>query len=170
MTREEYIKQFKHVVIDSVAGTGLFPSVTMAQAILESSNKYGQPGASMLAREYNNHFGVKADRSWKGKKVNLQTREVFNNNSVMIGDFFRVYENAAASFKDRNAFLAKNQTYTRAGVFLAQTPEAQADALQRAGYATDPKYASLIKALIKMYNLKELDEIERKNGSSSMVA
>jgi len=42
--------------------------------------------------------------------------------------------------------------------------------LQRAGYATDPKYASLIKALIKMYNLKELDEIERKNGSSSMVA
>lgn len=170
MTREEYIEQFKHVVIDSVAGTGLFPSVTMAQAILESSNKYGQPGASTLAKEYNNHFGVKADRSWKGKKVNLQTREVFNNNSVMIGDFFRVYDHAAASFKDRNAFLLKNPTYTRAGVFLAQTPEAQADALQRAGYATDPKYASLIKALIKMYKLKELDEIERKNGSSSMLA
>ena len=170
MTREEYIEKFKTVVIDSVKGTGLFPSVMMAQAILESSNKYGQPGASMLAKEFNNHFGVKADSRWKGKKVNLRTREVFNNSSVMIGDFFRVYDHAATSFKDRNTFLLKNPRYTKAGVFMSQTPEAQAEALQRAGYATDPKYSNLIKALIKMYNLKELDEIARKNDSSSMVA
>lgn len=170
MTREDYIEKFKNIVIDSVKGTGLFPSVMMAQAILESSNKYGQPGESTLAKEYNNHFGVKADKSWKGKKVNMRTREVIKGDSVMIGDFFRVYGNPDNSFKDRNTFLLKNPTYTKAGVFMAQTPEAQAVALQRAGYATDPKYSNLIKALIKMYNLKALDEIERKNDSSSMVA
>jgi flagellum-specific peptidoglycan hydrolase FlgJ len=170
MTRGEYIKKFAKVVIDSVNGTGLFPSVMMAQAILESSNKYGNVGGSTLARDYNNHFGIKADRSWKGKKVNLQTREVFNNRDEMIGDFFRVYDDPAKSFKDRNEFLVKNSNYQRAGVFLAQTPEAQAEALQRAGYATDPRYANMIKALISMYKLKELDEMARKNDSSSEAA
>lgn len=170
MTRQEYIDKFKNIVIDSVKGTGLFPSVMMAQAILESSNKYGVPGSTVLAKDYNNHFGVKADSSWKGKKVNLQTREVYNGKNVMIGDFFRVYNNPADSFKDRNEFLLRNSNYHRAGVFLATTPEMQAEALQKAGYATDPKYANVLKALIKMYNLKALDEIAAKNDSSSEVA
>jgi flagellum-specific peptidoglycan hydrolase FlgJ len=170
MTRKEYIQKFAKTVISSVKGTGLFPSVMMAQAILESSNKYGNAGGSTLAKDYNNHFGIKADRSWKGKKVNIQTREVFKGHEVMIGDYFRVYDNPERSFSDRNEFLVKNSNYARAGVFLALTPEAQAEALQRAGYATDPKYANMIKALISMYNLKELDEMARKNDSSSEAA
>lgn len=164
MTREEYIAKFKEVVIDSVKGTGLFPSVMMAQAILESANKYGQPGASELASEYNNHFGIKADSKWKGKKVNLKTREVYDGKSVMEGHFFRVYENPALSFKDRNQFLIANPRYRKAGVFTASTPEGQAEALHKAGYATDPAYAQLIKFLIKKYKLKELDREAKKNG------
>ncbi len=170
MTREEYIEKFKNVVIDSVRGTGLFPSVMMAQAILESSNKYGQPGQSLLSSQYNNHFGIKADKGWKGKKVNLRTREVFESKAVIIGDFFRVYEDPAQSFKDRNSFLLRNSRYKSAGVFQATSPEMQAEALQKAGYATDPKYAGLLKAIINMYSLKSLDTIGRKNDSSSQVA
>lgn len=170
MTRKEYIGRFARVVIDSVKGTGLFPSVMMAQAILESSNKYGVVGGTTLARDYNNHFGIKADPSWKGKKVNLKTREVFKGKDVVIGDFFRVYDDPAQSFIDRNLFLVKNSNYQRAGVFLAQTPEAQAEALQKAGYATDPRYANMLKALISMYGLKELDRLAEKNDSSSEVA
>lgn len=166
MTRQEYIQKFKKAAIDSIKGTGLFPSVLMAQAILESSNAQGQPGLSLLSRKYNNHFGVKADKSWKGKKVNLQTGEVYNGVNVVVGDYFRVYDNPAQSFKDRNEFLVKNPRYTKAGVFKATTPERQADALQKAGYATDPQYAAKLKSLIRTLHLKTLDELARKNESS----
>jgi flagellum-specific peptidoglycan hydrolase FlgJ len=157
MTRQEYIQKFRGVVIGAVKGTGLYPSVMMAQAILESSDKKGVPGNSSLAKVYNNHFGIKADKSWAGKKVNMKTREVFDGKDVIIGDYFRVYEDALQSFKDRIQFLLKNKRYFNAGVFKSPTPEQQADALQAAGYATDPNYAKVIKGLIANLNLKDLD-------------
>jgi flagellum-specific peptidoglycan hydrolase FlgJ len=159
MTREEYIKKFGSVVLEAVKGTGLFPSLMMAQAILESSDKHGVPGNSTLARLHNNHFGIKADKSWLGPKVNLKTREVFDGSEVVIGDFFRVYEDATQSFRDRVAFLKKHTRYTKAGVFLAKTPEEQAEALKAAGYATDPNYATILNALIKKLNLYGLDKL-----------
>jgi flagellum-specific peptidoglycan hydrolase FlgJ len=159
MTRKEYIQKYRDVVLEAVKGTGLFPSLMMAQAILESSDKNGIPGNSSLARLYNNHFGIKADKSWLGPKVNLKTREVFDGQEVMIGDFFRVYEDATQSFRDRIAFLKRNARYTKAGVFSAKTPEEQAEALQAAGYATDPKYAAILQGLIKKESLYELDKL-----------
>jgi flagellum-specific peptidoglycan hydrolase FlgJ len=163
MTRQEYIKYYGGAVIDSVRGTTLFPSVKMAQAILESSSSTGDAGGSTLAKVYNNHFGIKANAFWRGKKVNLKTREVISGKDVVIGDYFRVYDNAGQSFKDHTKFLQQNQNYARHGVFTAATPEEQADALQEAGYATDPKYASTLKSLIKALNLKSLDELAKKN-------
>jgi flagellum-specific peptidoglycan hydrolase FlgJ len=159
MTRKEYIQKYRDVVLEAVKGTGLFPSLMMAQAILESSDMKGVPGNSSLARLYNNHFGIKADKSWIGPKVNLKTREVFDGRDVMVGDFFRVYEDATQSFCDRIAFLKKNARYTKAGVFSAKTPEEQAEALQTAGYATDPKYAVILKSVIKKESLYELDKL-----------
>jgi flagellum-specific peptidoglycan hydrolase FlgJ len=159
MTRQEYIEKYKKDVLDAVKGTGLFPSLMMAQAILESSDIKGVPGNSTLSRIYNNHFGIKADKSWTGKKVSLITREVFDEKTVMIGDYFRVYDDAAQSFKDRIQFLKRNQRYTKAGVFSAKTPEEQADALKTAGYATDPNYASVLKSLINNLKLHELDKV-----------
>jgi flagellum-specific peptidoglycan hydrolase FlgJ len=158
MTREEHIEKYKQTVIEATKGTGLFPSVMMAQSILESANMKGEPGQSTLARLYNNFFGIKADKRWTGKKVNLKTREVFDGKSVMIGDYFRVYEDASRSFVDRNVFLRKNIRYTLAGVFDAKTPEEQAHALKRAGYATDPNYAKIIIGLINKHNLRDLDK------------
>jgi flagellum-specific peptidoglycan hydrolase FlgJ len=136
----------------------------MAQAILESSSSTGDAGGSTLAKTYNNHFGIKADAFWRGKKVNLKTREVYNGKDTIVGDFFRVYDNPGQSFKDHTRFLEKNQNYTRHGVFTAETPEAQANALQEAGYATDPHYAATLKSLINSLNLKSLDELAKKNS------
>lgn len=158
MTRDEYVKKFENVVLEVVKGTGLFASLMMAQAILESSDAKGVPGNSTLARIHNNHFGIKADKAWIGPKVNLKTREVFDGKETVIGDFFRVYEDAAQSFKDRITFLQRNARYTKAGVFAAKTPGEQAEALQKAGYATDPLYASLLKKLIAKLNLERLDQ------------
>ncbi|PLX10630.1 MAG: hypothetical protein C0594_04735, partial [Marinilabiliales bacterium] len=145
--RLDYIKRFTNAVIKAAKGTGLFPSLFMAQAILESGN-----GQSSLASKYNNHFGIKASPGWKGKVIDMNTREVFDGKDVYIKDGFRWYNNPEDSFKDRVKFLKENQRYTRHGVFSAKTPEEQADALQRAGYATDPNYASTLKWLISKYN------------------
>lgn len=158
MTRSEYIEKFKNVVIEVVKGTGLFPSLMMAQAILESSDKHGVPGNSSLARLYNNHFGIKANKAWIGPKVNLKTREVIDGSDVVIGDYFRVYEDASQSFRDRVTFLQQNARYSKAGVFIAKTPGEQAEALQKAGYATDPNYAAILKRLIASLELEQLDK------------
>lgn len=164
MNRSEYIDRYKDIVISSTKGTGLFPSVMMAQAILESGN-----GNTSLASQYNNHFGVKAGYSWKGYKVNMQTREVVGGQSQVMGDYFRVYANASDSFTDRNHLLASNDNYIQAGVFSASTAEQQAIALQRAGYATDPNYASVLISLINQHNLKALDVVVKKKDYSTWL-
>jgi flagellum-specific peptidoglycan hydrolase FlgJ len=161
MTRKEYIARYERVVKESVKGTGLFASLMMAQAILESSDRHGVPGNSTLAKLYNNHFGIKADKRWTGKKVNLKTREVFDDKEVMIGDYFRVYDDAEQSFKDRVQFLLTNKRYTKAGVFTAKTPGEQASALKAAGYATDPFYSKILQSLIITLGLMGLDKEQK---------
>lgn len=153
LTRNEYISLYKNAAIKASEGTGLFASVLLAQAIIESGD-----GNSVLASQYNNHFGIKADSSWKGRSVNLETREVVNGNSVNTNANFRVYNSAADSYKDVVKFLMLNPRYAANGVFNATTPEAQAEALQRAGYATDPNYSFILKNVIERENLSIFDD------------
>lgn len=151
MTRSEYIDLVAPIAQDTCKGTGLFASLMIAQAIIESGD-----GNSLLAREYNNHFGIKAN-GWQGKIVVLKTREVYNGASCFIHDGFRVYDSIEQGFKDRNRFLKMNKRYANAGVFEAKTPEEQAKDFQEAGYATDPNYANLLIAVINGSSLKQYD-------------
>ena len=164
MTRNEYIKKHKHSVLRYTRGTGLFPSVTMAQAILESSNSKGEPGESKLAKYFNNHFGVKAGGRYVGKKVNLNTTEFKNGEDGYVNDFFRIYSDSDTSFRDHTFVLKGNKAFQKAGVFTAPTPELQAYALQKGGYATDPNYAQKLIALMNELNLKSLDREAEKNA------
>lgn len=143
MTRPDFIDFIKTPAIKACEGTGLFPSLMIAQAILESGD-----GESVLSREANNYFGIKADSSWKGEIILLNTREVIMGKSVMVPAKFRKYSTLEDGFRDRNAFLKSNPRYTRFGVFTAFTPEDQAIAFQKAGYATDPNYVSLLISII----------------------
>lgn len=152
LTRSQYVQKFAPVAKMAAKGTGLFPSVFMAQAILESNN-----GNSTLAFAHNNHFGIKADKSWKGKIAMMKTREVIGGKEVYVDAPFRKYDTPQASFMDRVMFLESMPRYTNAGVFTAKTPEAQAQALQKAGYATDPKYSELLIKLINQNSLKQYD-------------
>lgn len=151
LTRGEFIDIFGPYA-KATKSTGLFPSVAMAQAILESGN-----GNSSLTREAFNLFGIKADSSWTGPFVTKQTREVIDGKTVYVNAKFRAYENPGESFVDRGNFLRQFSRYRNAGVFTAPTPEAQAIALQNAGYATDPVYAELLIKLINQNNLKKFD-------------
>lgn len=154
---QDYVRRMGPKIVDVVANTTLFPSVVMAQAILESG--YGRDG---IAARYNNHFGIKADSSWKGPVANLATNEVLNGATVRIIDGFRVYSNVSDSIRDHLKFLKKNKRYTKFGVHSAKSPEEQAIALQNATYSTSPVYAKTLIQLIKMFNLKELDVMAKK--------
>lgn len=154
-TRAQYIAKVAPLAVAARQEyPALFPSLAIAQAILESGN-----GRSDLARVYNNHFGIKANRAWRGKVVSLRTKEVYDSKEVTIVDGFRAYDSAEDSFRDRNRFLAVNRRYTTNGVFSAPTPQEQAKALQRAGYATDPNYANKLIDLIAGHGLERYDHL-----------
>lgn len=157
MTRIEYVLKYAPYVVEALIGKDLFPSVMMAQALLESADGNGVPGASLLASKYNNHFGIKADASWKGEKVSLLTSEFVNGVKQTVKDWFRVYTRATRSFDDRIKFLFDHPRYHKGGVFYAKDAYSQAVALQRSGYATDPHYATKLGMVIRKLNLEKLD-------------
>lgn len=163
LTREQYIEKYYGEVIQATRGSKIFPEVAIMQGALESGN-----GNSTLASKYNNHFGIKADSSWKGEKVFLPTKEVRNGITVIENEPFRVYNTVKDSFRDYAKFLQENPRYTKAGVFKAKTPQEQADALQRAGYATAPYYAQSLKTMISR-NMDDLIEIAKKYKDSTPV-
>jgi flagellum-specific peptidoglycan hydrolase FlgJ len=149
MTKQEkFISTHKKSVIDTTLNTGLFPSVKMAQMIVESG--WGETAPVKYA---NNYFGIKADRSWKGEKVELNTPK-----DAKKKNYFRKYASASDSLKDHSDFLIQNKRYENNGVFKAKTPEDQIDAISKAGYAESKNYANTLKSIIKSNNLKRLDE------------
>jgi len=78
---------------------------------------------------------------------------------VLIMDTFKAYHNYGESIDDQLQLL-KNPRYVRAGVWEAKTPEAYADALKKAGYATDPAYVEKIMAIVRRYQLTRFDVTE----------
>lgn len=154
LTRTEYINSIKQPAINATKGTGLFPSVMIAQAVVESGN-----GNSLLASKYNNHFGIKAGKAWKGKTVKIKTREVIKGKESFPEETFRAYDTIQDGFKDRITFLKTNPTYTKHGVFKAKTPLAQITALKNAGYATDPKYVAIVNGVLEASDLDAFDAI-----------
>jgi mannosyl-glycoprotein endo-beta-N-acetylglucosaminidase/stage II sporulation protein P len=152
--RDAFIAKYSQDVIDATCGTGIFPSVKMAQMIIESANSQGQAGQGITARLANNFFGIKANTAWTGEKMAFNTP-----NDAKPVSYFRVYKTVKDSIADHTKFLQVNSRYKTAGVFTAKTPEEQTDALAKAGYSEKPypQYATGLNAMIKGYNLKKLD-------------
>jgi flagellum-specific peptidoglycan hydrolase FlgJ len=146
--KTEFISKHKDAVIKSTENTGLFPSVKMAQMIIESGW-----GESAPVKYANNYFGIKADASWKGEKIELNTPK-----DAKKKNYFRKYASASDSIKDHSTFLIGNKRYENAGVFNAKTPEDQIDAIAKAGYAESKDYTNTIKSIINSNKLKSLDE------------
>lgn len=152
MTSKEFIQIYGDKAINACLGSGLLPSVMIAQAILE-----GAWGKSYLARAHNNHFGIKAPKN-AANKVQLTTSEVSaTGETYTTKAWFKTYESILEGFQDRVEWLKMNPRYTTHGVFEARTARQQVEALAKAGYATDPKYASKLNELISSYKLEMLD-------------
>lgn len=136
MTRAEFAQTYFPMAEAATKNTGLFPETLLVQAILES-----RTGASYLSTKANNFFGIKAGANYNGNTISLKTKEFLNNKWVEVIAKFRAYNSAKDSFADWVSFLQKNKRYAK--VFEAKTPIEQLEAIAKAGYATDPNYASL---------------------------
>jgi len=147
---QNFIESVAQGAINGWNKFGVLPSVTVAQAILESG--WGQSGLSTQAH---NLFGIKG--SYNGQYVTMQTREVYNGQSYYIYDNFRKYANNSESVEDHGNFLYSNSRY--ANLLGDQSYASVARKLQADGYATDPSYASSLIKLVEMYNLTQLDNI-----------
>lgn len=129
---------------------GVLPSITVAQAILESGW-----GSSTLSTQAHNLFGIKG--SYNGNYVTMSTREVINGQSVYVNAAFRAYANNSESVEDHGNFLYSNSRYSNLLGDTSYTDVAQK--LSQDGYATDPYYASSLISLVKTYDLIQLDSI-----------
>lgn len=151
--REDFINKNAQDVIRATQGTPIFPSVKMAQYIIESADRQGKSGKGITMIKANNGFGIKADKNWKGRKMAFNTPK--DGKPV---SYFRVYSSPIDSIKDHTTFMLKNKRYAKA--LQARTPEQQIDELAKAGYSESPTYAKALKALVNSYNLKRLDSMK----------
>lgn len=145
-TADSYIERFKGIAIEEMVQSGIPASITLAQGLLESGN-----GNSSLAREANNHFGIKCTPEWKGKTVLKDDDKV--------DDCFRVYSSPEESFRDHSEFL-KRKRYASLFELDRNDYKGWATGLKAAGYATNPRYAELLISLIERYDLTQFDRAE----------
>ncbi|MEG2017087.1 MAG: glycoside hydrolase family 73 protein [Clostridium sp.] len=150
--QQEFISKLVPIAEANYNEFGVFPSVTIAQAIHESG--WGESGLSVQA---NNLFGIKADTSWSGDILELPTQEYVNGEPVTTMAKWRSYDKFEDSVRDHGKFLRENQRYEDAGVFNAENYIEQVQAIKLAGYATDPEYANLICNTIEAYSLNLYD-------------
>jgi flagellar protein FlgJ len=120
--------------------TGVPASFILGQAALESGWGRGEVKNADGSSSFN-LFGIKAGSGWKGATATVTTTEYSDGQPVRQRASFRSYGSYAEAFTDYARLLASQPRY--AGVLRgASSPEAFAGGMQRAGYATDPAYAS----------------------------
>src|SRR5574344_15383 len=144
---QNYIEEHKELAMEQMRRYGIPASVTLAQGILESAN-----GQSQLARNENNHFGIKASQSWikAGGKYGLYSDDKPNEK-------FCSYASVGDSYEHHSKFLKNSTRY--AACFKLQPDDylGWAQGLDRAGYATAGKYAPNLIKIIEQNDLAKYD-------------
>lgn len=143
---EEFVGTLWQHAQTAAKSIGLNPAVMIAQAALETG--WGKHIISKVdGSSSNNLFNIKADTSWDGDKARKVTLEYEQGTAVKRNASFRAYDSIEQSFSDFVDFLQQNPRYQNA---LENTHDDHGfiDALQQAGYATDPNYADKIKKVL----------------------
>ncbi|MFC7461120.1 flagellar assembly peptidoglycan hydrolase FlgJ [Hydrogenophaga defluvii] len=101
-----------------------------------------------------NVFGIKAGKGWTGKVAEITTTEYINGQAQKVKAKFRAYDSYQDAFRDYAKLIGNSPRYAQVMDNL-QSAQSFAAGLQRAGYATDPQYASkLSRAINTALNLQ----------------
>lgn len=137
-----YIEKYHSIAQEQQKLHGIPASITLAQGLLES-----QCGESRLAKEGNNHFGIKCT-GWSGDTLRHDDDER--------QECFRRYKSAEESYNDHSLFL-KRKRYTPLFSLSTTDYAAWARTLKACGYATDPAYPDKLIRIIETYELYRYD-------------
>lgn len=143
---EDYIYKFKDLAVYEMKRTGIPASITIAQGMIESDF-----GRSRLAREANNHFGIKCHNDWTGPTM--------YKNDDRRNECFRRYSKPEESFYDHSDFLRSGSRYSFLFDIGPSDYKGWARGLKKAGYATNSDYANMLIRKIEEYNLMDLDQV-----------
>ncbi len=127
-------------------------SPIIAQACLESNY-----GLSVLSKYYYNYFGLKCGSYWKGKSVNMATKEEYNSQLVSIRDNFRVFDDMKSGVIGYFDFIS---TKRYANLKTATTPKQYLEYIKADGYATSSAYVTSNMNLISRLDLERFDDGE----------
>ncbi|MCH5229344.1 MAG: glucosaminidase domain-containing protein [Muribaculaceae bacterium] len=141
---QEYIDTYSVMAVKQQEEYRIPASITLAQGLLESS-----AGRSRLAREGNNHFGIKCHSDWNG--------DTMLRDDDAPDECFRVYDSPEESYRDHSKFLRRDRYRP---LFDLEITDYQgwAKGLRKCGYATDPNYADKLMAIIERYGLYGFDK------------
>lgn len=142
-----YINTFANEAVNQMLEYKIPASVTLAQAIFESSC-----GNSILAKRSNNHFGIKCHAQWYGDTIRKSDDDY--------DECFRKYNSIKESYTDHSHFLTSRERYN--GLFKLKVTDYKGwcQGLKKYGYATYAYYSEVLIKIIEEYRLYEYDGAE----------
>lgn len=149
--RQKYIEDTASMAVKISKKYKLFPSVMLAQSILESDW-----GRSELSKEYNNYFGIKEVK--KGEGIVFETEEYVEGESGRYMENFKKYPSKKDSFLHYAKLLTEAKRYEK--VKTAKNYEEAIQYIIESGYATDPDYKNKVISVIEKYNLNKYDDVK----------
>ncbi|TCD46747.1 hypothetical protein D3X11_00295 [Streptococcus sp. X16XC17] len=155
--KADFLARIQQGALDGWYSNGILPSISAAQAILESGW-----GNSALGQAPNyNLFGIKVSTDWTGGQVILPTKEYKDGKAIIVDAAFRTYSSWDESIRDHANFFTSTEWRKNRyqAVFGQRDYKSAAVALQAAGYATDPEYSNKLISVIERYGLYEWDKL-----------
>lgn len=148
---KKFISEIAPLIQKEAKGRGyLVCSPVIAQACIESN--YGMSGLA----KYHNYFGLKCGSAWKGKSVNMKTKEEYTVGTLTtIRDNFRVYDSMVDGVKGYYDFIS---TRRYANLKSAATPQLYLERIKADGYATSSSYVNTNMNCIRKWALTKWDD------------
>jgi len=141
----QYIRAYSDIAVQEMNQFHIPASITLAQGIIESA-----AGQSQLAKEANNHFGIKCHNDWAGP--------TYYRTDDRVNECFRKYSHAEESFHDHSFFLTQRDRYKALFKLDITDYRGWAEGLETAGYATNKQYAGMLVRTIEQYQLYLFDK------------
>ena len=151
----EFLETLAPYAQQAAEQAGIPPESVLAQAALETG--WGRHVIANGEGSTNNLFNIKADTRWQGEQAKTLTTEYYDGKPQRENAMFRAYDSVAESFNDYVSFLQSNPRYQQA-LEAGRDSHQFVEALQQAGYATDPSYARKLQTIMQsdaMQNVRE---------------
>lgn len=149
---QDFLSRMKDHALAASKATGIPARFLLGHAALESG--WGKSEIRTAdGSPSHNLFGIKAGRNWKGATVDVTTTEYVDGTPRKMVQKFRAYASYTEAFQDYASLLQNSPRY--AAVLKQSDSAGFAQGLQRAGYATDPKYAEKLTQILNGARLRQ---------------